>query len=110
MREIKFRAWDKGKKYWMDWEPSTRDNGFFWEQVVVFSQFYELFQFTGLKDKHGKEIFEGDIVREVFDEPRKRRPGILEVEIPSIYYERWVQTAGEIIGNIHENPELLHKG
>ena len=69
MREIKFRAWDKlyNRMYYMD------NCDFILERdgVSVFSEFtkdrinknWELMQYTGLKDKNGKEIFVGDIVR-----------------------------------------------
>lgn len=53
MREIKFRAWDKSTKkyrYPKLWDNTMPSN---WEQH------YELEQFTGLKDKNGKEIYEG---------------------------------------------------
>jgi len=57
MREIKFRGWDKSIKkmiYPKLWDNSMPSNWQHW---------YELMQFTGLKDKNEKEIYEGDIVR-----------------------------------------------
>jgi hypothetical protein len=56
MREIKFRARDKNTKKTISWSASDGDTGF-WESVGVFSDHYDLMQFTGLKDKNGKEIF-----------------------------------------------------
>lgn len=65
-------------------------------------------QFTGLKDKNGKEIYEGDIVKTVKEDWVK------------VYYDRgnyWVwryqlaylwETGVEVIGNIYENPELIN--
>lgn len=67
----------------------------------------KLMQFTGLHDKNGKEIWEGDIVKEVQDEDSDRKPFIIEIKIPNIFFERWASTCGEVLGNIYENPELL---
>ena len=71
-REIKFRIWDKEKKEMI---PYTRVTSIqFWtDRVNIFARgclFFkdiELMQYTGFKDKNGKEIYEGDIV-ELHDE------------------------------------------
>ena len=69
-----------------------------------------LMQYTGLKDKNGKEIYEGDILK--YHNGRLSDP----IEFPkdymwlSIKIERnnWSDTV-EVVGNIYENPELLPK-
>ena len=120
MREIKFRAWDLDKKIMFNacfvgigkvfsmtktFKPSKQ-----LENVIVM-------QFTGLKDKNGKEIYEGDIVKANIN-------NVVSIG-KVVYIDDWAmfQTeftignigryncyeADEVIGNIYENPELLDK-
>ena len=75
-----------------------------------------LMQSTGLKDKNGKEIFEGDIVKmskDVYSEPTyyevvRHRGGAYRLESKQHGCELWLRhTDCEAVGNIYENPELL---
>ena len=72
-------------------------------------------QYTGLKDKNGKKIFEGDIVKGKDNYERNLAvSGYVDHENGSfvivgelmIHY-RWLDYELEVIGNIHDNPELL---
>lgn len=74
-------------------------------------------QFTGLTDKHGAEIFEGDIIKvDIFTKPyfisfgKSEKWGacfcVQSKNSITFFTKNWAETC-EILGNIHENPELL---
>lgn len=76
----------------------------------------EFMQSTGLVDKNGKEIFEGDIVKmakDVYSEPTyyevvRHRGGAYRLESKQHGCELWLRhTDCEVVGNVYENPELL---
>jgi hypothetical protein len=115
MKEIKFRAWDKSDKM-MKYSKSYDGLGTFFNLIELREEAnvqYELMQYTGLKDKNGKEIYENDLIDDgcgkVF---------LVESITPlqqSMYfsyenYDDFMSNSDidyEIAGNIHENPELL---
>ena len=79
----------------------------------------KLMQSTGLTDKNGKEIFEGDVVKmakNVYSEPTyyevvRHRGGAYRLESKQYGCELWLRhTDCEIAGNIYENPELVEVG
>lgn len=121
MREIKFRAWRKdeqrmysiGSLSFMTYSDGTPENrgceGWWGDNHRDRFSLAEvvLMQYTGLKDKNGKEIYEGDIVvmkadslnEEQTIEVKWRKEGFYE------YFNGFADC--EVIGNIYENPELL---
>jgi uncharacterized phage protein (TIGR01671 family) len=144
MRDIKFRAWDRKAKamfpvHMMGFSKIT-DKLEFISGVDIhdkdsdhsgdvsyggyinkmtgspLQRRYELMQYTGLKDRNGKEIYEGDIVQfrdiDVTDLPI--RLGFVSFANASHYIEchysnhyRWIDYETEVIGNIYEHPHLL---
>lgn len=135
MREIKFRAWDTLKKRWCDrdgkdWFILTPDGEINFPEggwdingsiTSPEEQYIILEQYTGLKDKNGKEIWEGDIVKghtnwaddngnvEVDDEWQTSEVKCVLDEFEGYKFSAAFLNldAVEVIGNIHENPELL---
>jgi uncharacterized phage protein (TIGR01671 family) len=117
MREIKFKVWSFGQKRWVEKQSSVIK--FSCELNEVFdTKEYEFQQYTGLEDKNGKEIYEGDILELVNEANQASR--ICEVVFE--YYSWRFKNDNdskpfanpdrfklEIIGNIFENPELLKK-
>lgn len=116
-REIKFRAWDDYEKEWTlnIMECINSRTGNIWMESALKSHEVVIEQYTGLKDKNGKEIYEGDIVR--FGIWGDEKVGVANYSDDFGSYEVFtskgyiIQTLfaakGEVIGNIHENPELL---
>jgi uncharacterized phage protein (TIGR01671 family) len=127
MREIKFRAWNKTDSKMVSWEEmygiERAFDGGVGVHLAISDQCYLLpegcvvMQFTGLKDRQGKEIYEGDVVKidggaEPVIAPIGFEYGCFVVKwkanAPELkYYIGMSFCSIEIIGNIYENPELL---
>lgn len=132
MRDIKFRCWDTENKEMLDiQELDYRDsyNGQPMIRTTMYSDYYDtedmiLMQYTGLKDKNGKEIYEGDIIyckkyiggNWIEDCIEKgyvnfnngefglyRKQGYYQ----SLYKFKEYDYEFEVIGNMYDNPELL---
>jgi len=114
MREIKFRAWDR-KMVEMEYQDNDTSWGAFWDSVHPDSEKI-LMQYTGLKDKNGKEIYEGDLIRNeslricevifmsgAFDAKPVNVP--IKSDAVGFKLEAWRYRI-EVIGNIYEHPEL----
>lgn len=140
MREILFRAWDEQQKTmhnnfqfiksgeddndWIlfvsDKQPISDYEG--WRQNPYFRHQFHIMQFTGFKDKNGKDKFKADIVKSQNGRIWEIKRGHYKMAMPGtkINLYGWymqdgecqqpIDLGGEIIGNIHENPELLTWG
>jgi uncharacterized phage protein (TIGR01671 family) len=129
MRTIKFRAWDKEEKSWvadglaMDLYYSAKVGCFMFDNdsYDLARKDIEFVQFTGLYDRNGKEIYEGDVVQIAQDligwfPQDTDKPIIKVVEYFMCTFLPLPQVHGvagsgaiQIIGNIYENPELIEK-
>jgi uncharacterized phage protein (TIGR01671 family) len=112
MREIKFRAWDNQNQKMIN-------NAYYIRGFHILSHIegdFILMQYTGLKDKNGKEIYEGDICKTyghddgflidqvIFEDGSFLFTNPLKL---SVELRGFKKDYIEVIGNIHENPELI---
>ena len=123
MREIKFRGFNTKRNQWLHGShilnrgthfvaPDEFADGKTWEDYEVEEE--SIGQFTGLHDKNGKEIYEGDIVR--------YRPNNKTYQVvfkDGIFFGEGIDGDGaashffpscEIVGNVYNNPKLIEKG
>jgi uncharacterized phage protein (TIGR01671 family) len=121
MRDLKFRAWDREKKemlfiknIWVDFAELGQEHIDQKRNLHVLN----IMQYTGLKDKRGKEIYEGDII--LFTRrPLLSTPNIEKIIISDLF--EFLENKGydegemcdeyspenlEVIGNVYENPEV----
>ena len=142
MREIKFRCWDTENKQMLKVQELDFEDTFYGGRLSIRVDMYNdyfdmedmiLMQYTGLKDKNGKEIYEGDIAK--ITEKKNilkhkvipMKPIIAEISWSEEYLAYILITTSvkdafenladyleeydiEVIGNIYDNPELLEEG
>jgi len=128
MRELKFRAWNKKGKRWfgVNLQMSVVDGLLWWQygygcEIIPAEERknIELMQYTGRKDKNNKEIYEGDVIKDI-----ENWVGVIKwdkkdcffcVEYPlqnetmmfDDAFDSNPERNAEIIGNIYENSELM---
>ena len=121
MRDIKFRAWNKTRAEmfnnpteinWLNGKPKPVDTNWDW-----YKSEWVLLQYTGLKDKHGIEVYEGDILRDKdgmgeVEWMEEHCAFMIRVAFPHHTYFKldnsgFNMKSTEIIGNIYENANLL---
>lgn len=133
-REIKLRAWEHLRKKWiygkslcLRFDENDKMSAVFYDNEGN-EAYLRLYEYTGLKDKHGKEIYEGDVLSDdcgelhevVFGKLPLDKSGDCVCTYEAFYCKCYgklgqapfyeCQNIGEwmeIIGNIYENPELL---
>lgn len=124
MREIKVRAWYKPYKQMCQVESLRFDGNGVYTAVLIEESFYDrriveadeivIEQFTGLKDKNGVNIYDGDILIDDTGEPIeywvvKFSEGGFVGECAGVAESLFELTNLEVVGNIHKNPELVEE-
>jgi uncharacterized phage protein (TIGR01671 family) len=138
-REIKFRAWDLLKNkiiqqvsilgisenFVTGFDRDDMLDSAKWESLEGFSHTFALMQYSGLKDKNGKEVYEGDILLSVNAITEPEIQGFVckfknfrwifdsimhpDIDFYAITDYAYIQKKYAVVGNIYENPNLLKR-
>ena len=125
-REIKFRIWDVENKEMLKVQELDFEPTFYGGKIAIrpdqYNDYFDtedmiLMQYTGLHDKNGKEIYDGDIVRIIVNNNIEKicrvefKNGIFGVMFSKnkelTAFPHFCNTTFEVIGNEYDNPELL---
>jgi hypothetical protein len=116
MRELKFRVWDLEKKFYLNQDDEFHfyepDRG--WQCPIPLCEClrdkrrYVVQQYTGIKDKYNQPIYEGDVIRGIFD---FGPAGFKEEILPVVWHNErgyqwdyWNLSTIEVLGNLNEWP------
>ena len=127
-REIKFRAWNNKHKEMYYSHSAKKEKITEYQKMEIFFKVLEEYkqefenpdQYTGLKDRNGKEIYEGDLISIVMRGGELSKPEIVQAEMgfncgccnnvygwemPDDFSQKGERVL--VVGNIYENPELV---